>query len=128
MYYVVLGIIVLIFLWRIVAGFKKGMVQELISLIASIAAGFCLLLILGAVGSYMDREMGRLAQMIAVLAAVCVVYRLVSLLLTSLKLVTHLPVIKGFDKILGAIVGFGEASVIVGFLVYFVKNWGLSFL
>lgn len=128
MYYIVLGIIVLIFLWRITAGFKKGMVQEIVSLIATIVAGFCLLLILGAVGSYMEREMGRLAQIIAVLAAVCVVYRLVSLLFTSLKLVTHLPVIKGFDKILGAVLGFGEAAVIVGFLVYIVKNWGLSIL
>ena len=128
MYYVVLGIIVLIFLWRITAGFKKGMVREIVSLIATIVAGFCLLLILGAVGSYMDREMGRLAQIIAVLAAVCVVYRLVNLLFTSLKLITHLPVIKGFDKILGAALGFCEAAVIVGFLVYLVKNWGLSIL
>lgn len=128
MYYMALGIIAFIFLWRIISGFKKGMVREIVSLIATVVAGFCLLLLLGAVGSYMDREMGRLAQIITVLAAVCIIYRLVSILFTSLKLVTHLPVIKGFDKILGAALGFGEAAVITGFLVYFVKNWGLSIL
>lgn len=128
MYYIILGIIAFIFLWRIAAGFKKGMVREIVSLISTIVAGFCLLLILGAIGSYMDREMGRLAQIIAVLAAVCVIYRVVSLLFTSLKLVTHLPVIRGFDKMLGAAFGFGEAAVIVGFLVYLLKNWGLSIL
>lgn len=128
MYYIILAIIVFIFLWRIVTGFKKGMVKEIVSLIATIVAGFCLFLVLGAIGSYMDREMGRLVQIIAVLASVCVVYRLVSLLFTSLKLIAHLPVIKGFDKILGAALGFGEAAVIVGFLVYLIKNWGLSYL
>lgn len=128
MYYIALGIIALIFLWRIATGFKKGMVREIVSLIATAAAVFCLLLILGVVGSYMDRQMGRLAQMIAVLIAVCVVYRLISLLFTSFKLVTHLPVIKGLDKILGAVVGFCEAAVMVGFLVYLFKNWGLSLL
>lgn len=128
MYYMALGVIAFIFLWRIISGFKKGMVREIVSLIATVVAGFCLLLLLGAVGSYMDREMGRLAQIITVLAAVCIIYRLVSILFTSLKLVTHLPVIKGFDKILGAALGFGEAAVIAGFLVYFVKNWGLSIL
>lgn len=128
MYYIVLGIIALIFLWRIAAGFKKGMVREIVSLIATAAAVFCLLLILGAVGSYMDGQMGQLAQMIAVLAVVCVIYRLISLLFTSFKLVTHLPVINGLDKILGAVVGFGEAAVMVGFLVYLFKNWGLSLL
>lgn len=128
MYYIVLGIMVLLFLWRIAAGFKKGMVREIVTLIATAAAVFCLLLILGAVGSYMDRQMGRLAQMIAVLAAVCVVYRLISLLFTSFKLVTHLPVIKGLDKMLGAVLGLCEAAVMVGFLVYLFKNWGLSLL
>ena len=123
MYYIILGIIVLIFLWRISAGFKRGMVREIIALIASVLAGFCLLLILGAVGSYMEGEMGNLVQMIAVLAVVCGVYRLVSLLFTSLKLISHLPVVKGLDKVLGAVVGFVEAAALVAFLVYFGKNF-----
>ena len=123
MYYIILGIIVLIFLWRISAGFKRGMVREIIALIASVLAGFCLLLILGAVGSYMEGEMGNLVQMIAALAVVCGVYRLVSLLFTSLKLISHLPVVKGLDKVLGAVVGFVEAAALVAFLVYFGKNF-----
>lgn len=128
MYYVALIIIALIFIWRIAAGFRKGMVQELISLIAMVVAGFCVILILGAIGSYIDQEIARLVQIVAVLFAVCLVYRLVHVLFTSLELISRLPVIRGLDRLLGAALGFAEAGVIVGLLVYFLKNWGLSVL
>lgn len=128
MYYIALAVIALIFIWRIAAGFRKGMVQEIVSLIAMAVAGVCIILIFGAIGSFMDKEMGKLVQMILVLIAVCLVYRLVNILFTSLELIAGLPVIKGLDKILGAVLGCVEAGIIAGILVYFVKNWGLSIL
>ncbi|MGN0377303.1 MAG: CvpA family protein [Suilimivivens sp.] len=126
MYYVTLIIIALIFIWRIIAGFRKGMVQEIISLIAMVVAGFCMILILGAVGSYLNKEIGQLIQFVIVLMVVCLVYRLVNILFTSLQLISKLPVIKGIDKLLGVVVGLAEAGLIVGILIYFIKSWGLS--
>lgn len=128
MYYAVLIGIGLIFLWRIVTGFKRGMVKEIISLIAMAVAGVCVLLILAAIGNYMEREIGELIQMVVVLFVVCLIYRIVHVLLGSLKLIAKLPIIKWLDKILGAVVGFIEAGLITGLLVYFLKNWGLSML
>ena len=128
MYYFALIIIVLIFIWRVAIGFRKGMVQEVISLIAMAVAGVCVVLILGAVGSYLNQEIGKVIQMVLVLFAVCLVYRLVHVLFTSLELVSKLPIIKGLDKLLGAVVGCAEAVLIVGLLVYLLKNWGLSMI
>ena len=128
MYYAALAGIILIFLWRIAAGFRKGMVQEIISLIAMAAAGVCVFLIIGAVGSFMDQEIGSLIQIVAVLIAVCLAYRLVNLLFISLKLISKLPIVKGLDKVLGAVVGFAEAGILVGFLVQIIKNWGIMHL
>lgn len=128
MYYIALVIILLIFIWRIAAGFRRGMVQELIALIAVTVAGFCIVLILGAIGSYMNKEIAKAIEIAAVLFVVCLVYRLVHVLFTSLELISKLPVIKGLDKLLGAGLGVIEAGVIVGLLVYFLKNWGLSVL
>lgn len=128
MYYAVLIGIGLIFLWRIVTGFKRGMVKEIISLIAMAVAGVCVLLILSAIGNYMEQEIGKLVQVIAVLFVVCLIYRIVNVLLDSLKLIAKLPIIKGLDKIFGAVVGFAEAGLITGLLVHFLKNWGLSML
>ncbi|MBD5548055.1 MAG: CvpA family protein [Lachnospiraceae bacterium] len=128
MYYISLAVIAIIFIWRMIAGFRKGMVQEIISLIAMVVAGFCVVLILGAIGSYLDREIVRVIQIVAVLFAVCFVYRLVHTLFTSLELISKLPIIKGVDKLLGIVIGFAEAVLIVGIMVYFLKNWGLSIL
>lgn len=128
MYYAALIVIALVFIWRIVAGFKRGMVQELISLIAMAAAGICVFLILGAVGSYLEKEIGQVIQIVVVLFAVCLVYRLVSILFVSLKLISKLPIVKGLDKIMGAAVGFVEAGILVGVLVHLIKGWGMQFL
>ncbi len=128
MYYIALIVIALIFIWRIVAGFRKGMVQEIVSLVAMAAAGICIFLIMGAIGNYMNREIGKMIQVVAVLFAVCFVYRLIHMLFVSLELISKLPVIKGVDKLFGAVVGCLEAALIVGFLVYLLKNWGLSVL
>ncbi|MDE7251302.1 MAG: CvpA family protein [Lachnospiraceae bacterium] len=128
MYYIALIIIALIFIWRVTAGFRKGMVQEIVSLIAMAVAGVCIFLILGAVGNYLNHEIGKMVQIIVVLFVVCLVYRLVHILFTSLKLISKLPVIKGVDKLLEALIGCAEAALIVGVLVYLLKNWGLSFL
>ena len=128
MYYIALALIAVIFIWRIAAGFRRGMVREIISLIAMAVAGVCVVLIIGAVGSYLEKEISKTITMVAVLFIVCVVYRLVHVLFTSLELVSRLPVIKGVDKLLGAVTGAAEAGVRVGVLVYLLKSWGLSVL
>lgn len=128
MYYFALIIIVLIFIWRVAVGFRKGMVQEITSLIAMGVAGICVILILGAIGSYFDREIGKVIQTVLVLFVICLVYRLVHVLFTSLELVSKLPIVKGLDKLLGAVIGCAEAVLIVGLLVYFLKKWGLTML
>lgn len=128
MYYVTLIIIGFIFIWRMVIGFKKGMVQELLSLVAGVVAGICMVLILGAVGSYFENDMGQVVKIVIALFAVCVVYRLANTLFVSLKLVSKLPIVKGMDKLLGIVVGFMEAAVIVVVLVQLLKSWGLSVL
>ena len=128
MYYAALIIIALIFIWRMVVGFKKGMVQELISLVAMAVAGVCVVLILGAIGSYLDKEIAQVVKMVAVLLAVCLVYRLVNVLFTSLQLIAKLPIVRWLDKVLGIAVGFAEAGLMVMVFIHVLKNLGLSIL
>lgn len=128
MYYAALIIIALIFIWRMIAGFRKGMVQELISLVAMAVAGVCVVLILGAIGSYSDKEIAQVVKMVAVLLAVCLVYRLVNVLFTSLQLIAKLPIVRWLDKVLGIVVGFAEAGLMVMVFIHVLKNWGLSIL
>ena len=120
--------IIIIILWRMVSGFRKGMAQEILSLIAMAVAGFCAYLLLGAIGSYLNREIGRLIQIILLLLIVCAVYKLANLIFTSISLVSRLPVIRSADKLLGAVFGILEGIIITGYILYWLKNWGLSVL
>ena len=126
-YLAVAGIIIIIS-WRMVSGFRKGMVQEILSLIAMVVAGFCAYLLLGAVGSYLNREIGRLIQIIILLLIVCIVYKLANLIFTSISLVSRLPLIRSADKLFGAVFGILEGIIIAGYILYWLKNWGLSVL
>ncbi len=119
---------VVIIIWRMVSGFRKGMVQEILSLIAMAVAGFCAYLLLGAIGSYLNKEIGRLIQIIILLLIVCAVYKLANLIFTSIRLVSRLPVIRSADKLLGAVFGILEGIIITGYILYWLKNWGLSVL
>lgn len=127
-FYLAAAGIVVIIIWRMVSGFRKGMVQEVLSLIAMAVAGFCAYLLLGAIGSYLNREIGRLIQIILLLLIVCAVYKLANLIFTSISLVSRLPVIRSADKLLGAVFGILEGIIITGYSLYWLKNWGLSVL
>lgn len=98
------------------------MVQELLSLIAMGAAGVCAVLILSAIGSYLNKEIGRLFQIVVVLIVVCAVYRLMNLLFTSMKLISKLPIVHSLDKVLGAVFGIAEGIVIVVVVLDVLKN------
>ncbi len=127
-FYLAVAAIVVIMIWRMVSGFRKGMVQEILSLIAMAVAGFCAYLLLGAIGSYLNKEIGRLIQIIILLLIVCAVYKLANLIFTSIRLVSRLPVIRSADKLCGAVFGILEGIIITGYILYWLKNWGLSVL
>lgn len=127
-FYIAVAVIVLLIVWRMVAGFRKGLVRELLSLIALAIGGLSAYLILGAVGSYLNREIGRMLQIILILLVIGAVYKLISLLFTSLKLVSKLPVVHGADKLLGSVLGVLEGLAIVWYIIYWLKDWGLSVL
>lgn len=127
-FYLAVAGIVIIIIWRMAAGFRNGMVQEILSLVAMAVAGLSAYLILGAIGSYLNREIGRLIQIIILLLVVGAVYKLANLIFTSIRLVSKLPVIRSADKLFGAIFGIMEGIVITGYILYWLKNWGLSVL
>lgn len=126
--YIGIAVIALLIAWRMVAGFRKGLVRELLSLIALAIGGLSAYLIVGAVGSYLNREIGRLLQIVLILLVIGAVYKLAGLLFTTLKLVSKLPVVRTADKLLGSVLGMLEGLAIVWYIIYWLKNWGLSVL
>lgn len=127
-FYIAIAVVALLVVWRMIAGFRKGLVRELLSLLALVVGCVSAYLILGAVGSYLNREIGQMVGIILMLLVIGAVYKLMNLLFTSLKLVSKLPVVRSADQLLGAVLGVLEGFAIVWYIIHWLKSWGLSVL
>ena len=77
---------------------------------------------------YFYLAVAAIVVIIILLLIVCAVYKLANLIFTSIRLVSRLPVIRSADKLLGAVFGILEGIIITGYILYWLKNWGLSVL
>ncbi|MBO5292019.1 MAG: CvpA family protein [Lachnospiraceae bacterium] len=106
-------IVILLIAGGAVKGWKKGMVKELSSLIGLIGALAAIMLFVSAVQNYQQKD--NREMLIAILGFVIVIlaYKVVDFILTSLKLLTHLPILGGLDHLAGIAIGAGEGLLLV---------------
>lgn len=98
---------------RIVVSVKRGLVKEICSCIATILASIAVLLIAFAVRKYFDEDRIILVITLILLFLLGIIYKIIDTFLTTLKLVSKLPVISLVDKILGIVIGVAEVVVVV---------------
>lgn len=113
----ILAVILLII--RVYKSTKRGMVQEICSLIAMIAGCFVIVVLAFAIRNYINEEKVIFVVTLFLLAIFGLIYKLFTGLLEAIKLVSKLPVINILDKVLGVVVGIAE-TVIVVWMVYCV--------
>lgn len=116
-------IIAVVFIWRIKVATKNGFAKEVSNLVSYIVA-FCVFKILAeGMNAFLEYRFGKIAYSIAMLALVFLVYRLVKLLLATLRLFSHLPVMNLLDKIMGMAAGFIEAFLLIVLLLDLIGRW-----
>ncbi len=96
-----------------VKGFRKGFVEELNSLVCMLLAFLSIGMFIVAVRGYMDHESARTTLGIVCLVVAVLVYKIVDFILSSMKLVSSIPVLKSINKLCGGILGAAEAVVLV---------------
>jgi len=112
-------LVILLLIIRCVTATKRGFVKEVCSLIACFAAGICILLIAFAVRNYINHEKLIFVITLVLLAVFGMIYKVIDGLLTTIKLIASLPVVRLVDKICGVIVGIAEVVLVV-WIVYCV--------
>lgn len=104
---------------RCIIATKRGLVKEICSLIACFAAGISILLIAFAVRNYINHEKLIFVVTLVLLAIFGMVYKMIDGLLTTIKVIASLPVVKLIDKICGVVIGIAEVVLVV-WIVYCV--------
>ena len=110
---VVFFVVLLLLLGGGIKGYKHGMIQELSSVISLVLALTAIGMFLVAAQGYLNHETIRIVLGIVCMTIAVLVYKIVDFILSSLKVISSLPVFKGVDKLLGFGVGAMEAVLII---------------
>ncbi len=105
--------VVILAVWMMIRGFKKGMAKELSGLVALFAAFVVLALGLMLVASFTEGEMTNTLYSVILLVVFGLAYGIVKFILRSARAVSSLPIIKFFDSVLGIGVGLVKAILII---------------
>lgn len=124
----IFSLIVLIFvLLKIIDGYKKGMVKEIISFVSLIVLCVVVLLIGNGLRSYVERQFVNVIIMILLLCVLGIAHHLLGLVFFSAKMIIKLPIVNWLDKVLGIVVGILETVLILWTIYTFlgVQDMGM---
>lgn len=110
---ILLIIVAIVAVFKMVDGYKKGMIKEIISLISLIILSAVVALLAKGFGSYQKGEIIQVVVAVILLALLGLVHHLLGVIFFSAKLVSKLPVIHFVDKLLGIIFGLVEVICFV---------------
>jgi uncharacterized membrane protein required for colicin V production len=108
----VITIIVLLFLIaKIMEGYKRGMVKEIVSFVSLLFLCAFVMLMAWGLKSYVQKETMAIVLVLILLGVLGIAHHLISLILLPAKILAKLPVIKWVNKLLGMVIGALEVPV-----------------
>lgn len=124
---ILLIIVILGFIWRMVIGYRRGMVKELQGFFTFLVSSISIALVCKAVKSYFASETVNLIIAVLLLIILGIVFKLLKLVFFPAEAIVKLPVIHFADKILGIVLGVLEVAVMLWafFLVLSIFSAGI---
>ncbi len=117
---ILIVITLLLAVWRVKKGFRNGMTKELTNIFSIAVSCVCITLIFLAVSSVVARTFSVLTVCIVGLIGIGILFKLCNLIFKPVTAILNISVIHGLDKLLGAILGLGEAAICSYFLFYII--------
>ncbi len=99
---------ILVAAYKVMNGFKRGMVKEIISLVSLVILCGVVSLLANGIGNYQQGNVLNVVAVVILLALLGIVHHLLGVVFFSAKLIAKLPVVNIVDKLLGAVFGVLE--------------------
>lgn len=116
---IVLIIVLVIIVCMAINGYKKGMIDELISFVALLAGIALLGIVASVIGNYITKQTSKMILGIVLFIAVVILMQVAQLISKGLRLIFHLPIISGVNKVAGLALGAIE-SIIILWIVFII--------
>jgi hypothetical protein len=113
---------------KIILGYKRGMVKELVSILTLLILCLTVGLLVWVVTSYQDKEYLNIIAAVFLLAVIGIVHHLIGLVLFPLKLFSALPIVKWLDKLCGILLGVAETIVVLWLIDTFLLRHNLGMI
>lgn len=106
---ILLIVLILIAAWRVIDGYKNGVVKEIISLVTLIVLAMATVLITKLVSSYVEKQILNMIIAGVLFILLCLAHSALKAVFFSAKLISNLPVVSTFNHLLGSVFGILEA-------------------
>ncbi len=118
---IVLIIVLIIIACSAINGFKKGMIDELISFVSFIAGISLLGIVVSVISNYMTKQNSKMILGIVLFIAIVILVQIAQFISKGLRLIFHLPIISGVNKIAGFALGILEGIVMLWILFIILR-------
>lgn len=119
---IVLIVVLIIIACTAINGYKKGMIDELISFVALIAGIALLGIVASVIGNYITKQTSKMVIGIVLFIAIVILMQVAQLISKGLRLIFHLPIISGVNKVAGLALGVLEGIVML-WIVFIVLQF-----
>lgn len=109
--------VLLLTVFKMAEGYKKGMVKEAISFISMLILGIFAILVAAGISNYNGGKIVNVIVCVLLIILLSVAHHFLKLIFFSAKMVAGLPIISSFNKFLGIFFGILEVVVIM-WIVY----------
>lgn len=125
---ILLIVAALFMICKIVDGYKKGMVKEIISLVSLIVVCAVVALILRGVNSYWDKDYINVVIAVALLVVIGIAHHVLGVIFFSAKVISKLPIVSWMNKLLGMVFGILETVLILWTIYTFIMFMDLGII
>lgn len=111
--------------WRMKKGFRNGIIKEVVNILSAIVSCVSIVLIFFAISSVVAKTFSVLTVCIVGLIGIGIIFKLCKLIFAPVAAIVNISIIKGLDKILGAVLGLGEALICAWFIYRIMGYFGI---
>ena len=117
---ILLIIVAMAVILKVLDGYKKGMVKEIISLVSLAILCVVIALLAGGINSYHDGKIFNVIIALILLGIIGIAHHLLGVVFFSAKLISKLPVVNFLNKLLGVVFGVFEVILLLWTVYTFV--------
>lgn len=111
--YIVLGAVILIYIWRIFSGSRNGLIDEVGAFADIVIVSFAVVAGIVVLESILGKNLIGFLVSGIILLIILLARKLIRLVFCSLGLIAKLPLLSGLNRFLGTLAGIIEATVVI---------------